>query len=488
MVKKIISLILLYISFNVLNNQCFAAPQINSISGIIQNKNTVIIEGSDFGNKEQAAPLISSFDNINNENNWDNPASFPGGDWELTSGDSFLSNLHTRSDLEKHNYALSCTMDGWDNGYDKINYNIPTSTQNIYVSWWQYRDIETIHFNTETSNAKFFRLYHGNASNVPNIVFTLWPTTDHNLDGFILTGDYLGNQDGELVYSSPECATESWGSTNLMYGTHICAGGAREWNHFEIFVHWPSAPTGEDGSVVWLVDGKTIGRVENARMDDGIHVPGEGGIVLIGNVTGATDPVVEKYISDVYIDKTIAHVYLSDSPISTWPDTANETHTENQIAVNWNNNSISIILNQGSFLTGENLYLYVVNENGLVNTNGYPVTFGETTCAVDPESCHTETECEQANWHWCNDLCQVNTCPIVKIRADVDQNGTINSVDALLTLRFFLNLDMTSTNWQNTETTGDVNCDNNINLTDVILILRHSLGLDMNETDWCDIN
>ena len=72
-----------------------------------------------------------------------------------------------------------------------------------------------------------------------------------------------------------------------------------------------------------------------------------------------------------------------------------------------------------------------------------------------------------------------------EIRADVDQNSTINSTDAMLTLRNSLGLDMSSTNWVIGTHTGDVNCDDSSNSTDAMLILRKSLGLDMSGTGWC---
>jgi hypothetical protein len=72
------------------------------------------------------------------------------------------------------------------------------------------------------------------------------------------------------------------------------------------------------------------------------------------------------------------------------------------------------------------------------------------------------------------------------IRADVDNNSTINTTDAMLTLRNSLGLNMSNTNWFSSTTTGDVNCDNVSNSTDAMLILRHSLGLDMTGTGWCE--
>jgi len=72
------------------------------------------------------------------------------------------------------------------------------------------------------------------------------------------------------------------------------------------------------------------------------------------------------------------------------------------------------------------------------------------------------------------------------IRADVDNNSTINTTDAMLTLRNSLGLSMSGTNWYSSSTTGDVNCDGTSNSTDAMLILRHSLGLDMTGTGWCE--
>jgi hypothetical protein len=73
-----------------------------------------------------------------------------------------------------------------------------------------------------------------------------------------------------------------------------------------------------------------------------------------------------------------------------------------------------------------------------------------------------------------------------QIRADVDNNSTINTTDAMLTLRNSLGLNMSNTNWFSSATTGDVNCDGTFNSTDAMLILRHSLGLDMTGTGWCE--
>ncbi len=51
------------------------------------------------------------------------------------------------------------------------------------------------------------------------------------------------------------------------------------------------------------------------------------------------------------------------------------THREIQTPTSWSNGSIDITVNQGSFEDGDAVYLYVVNEDGAVNEEGYAVKF-----------------------------------------------------------------------------------------------------------------
>jgi hypothetical protein len=117
----------------------------------------------------------------------------------------------------------------------------------------------------------------------------------------------------------------------------------------------------------------------------------------------------------------------------------------------------------------------------LTGANDIPPEIG-VTCS---DHNNNQTTCEAVNGcNYCNGICQSEACAVT-IRADVNQDGSINSTDAFLTLRNSLGLNMSSTNWQVSATTGDVNCDGNTNSTDAMLILRSSLGLNMSGTDWC---
>ena len=136
---------------------------------------------------------------------------------------------------------------------------------------------------------------------------------------------------------------------------------------------------------------------------------------------------------------------------------------------------------------GSDYNLYVKCDNGtVINSKDYPIRLvvdnQPKTCAdynVNARGCAEMPGCEY-QYPFC-----VEKNDNQNIRADVDNNSTINSTDAMLTLRNSLGLDMSGTSWQTSTTTGDVNCDENSNSTDAMLILRYSLGLDMSGTGWC---
>jgi hypothetical protein len=77
-------------------------------------------------------------------------------------------------------------------------------------------------------------------------------------------------------------------------------------------------------------------------------------------------------MDDFYIQRgTLARVEIGDR--SSWKSC---TWREIQKPSAWSNSSITIQLNRGSFQQGQTAYLYVVDANGTVNSQGYPFTVG----------------------------------------------------------------------------------------------------------------
>ena len=92
-----------------------------------------------------------------------------------------------------------------------------------------------------------------------------------------------------------------------------------------------------------------------------------------GNIgAGGGNGTLEKmYFDDIFIQfNTRARVEIGDA--STW---ANCTHREIQPALTWSDTGITGPFNQGSFKTGDTVYIFVVDEDG-IPSDGYPVTIG----------------------------------------------------------------------------------------------------------------
>lgn len=83
-------------------------------------------------------------------------------------------------------------------------------------------------------------------------------------------------------------------------------------------------------------------------------------------------PYENLYHGEIYFDITRSRVELCND--SSWNA---RSHCEIQIPNTiWNNSQLQIKINQGSFNDGDAAYLYVMDENGEVNTSGYPITIG----------------------------------------------------------------------------------------------------------------
>ncbi|MBT6995164.1 hypothetical protein HN865_02675, partial [Candidatus Woesearchaeota archaeon] len=125
---------------------------------------------------------------------------------------------------------------------------------------------------------------------------------------------------------------------------------------------------------------------------------------------GFTD-TAKAWFDDLYIDTTQARIELCD--LNDWNLVeVNGAHCEIQIPhTTWDGSNIQFTANQGSFTETDDLYLFVIDENGNVNSNGYPVSFGAATgctdgntrsCGSNIGECSFGTEtCSGGTWGSC---------------------------------------------------------------------------------------
>jgi hypothetical protein len=149
------------------------------------------------------------------------------------------------------------------------------------------------------------------------------------------------------------------------------------WERIEYWIKRNSSPGAADG-VVYInriglaspIELKTNVVTHNSLFNETWRYLNLGQGVT-SNFTGTIDITVS--YDDVYVDTSPARVELCDSP--TW---AGRAHCEIQPITTWSASNISFTFNQGSFLTGQTCYLYVVDVNGVYDTNGYAVVTGNS--------------------------------------------------------------------------------------------------------------
>ncbi len=101
-------------------------------------------------------------------------------------------------------------------------------------------------------------------------------------------------------------------------------------------------------------------------------------IALIGN-NAKQDHLQTMYISEIYMDKSVQRVVIGDAP-----EYDDLTHYEIQRPIRWNDNEIEFMVNFGSLDPSHDLYVYVFDENGMPNLEGFALC-ASGDCPSPPE-------------------------------------------------------------------------------------------------------
>lgn len=83
--------------------------------------------------------------------------------------------------------------------------------------------------------------------------------------------------------------------------------------------------------------------------------------------------------ADIYIDFSQARVVLGDKS-----SYSSSSKRELQLPIQWSSTSIAFALNAGEFSNGQTVYLYVMDSNGSVNQQGFPIVIGGDGTAPNP--------------------------------------------------------------------------------------------------------
>ncbi len=321
----------------------YAQPQITSFSGSLSNKGNLTITGSGFGTKSPVAPL-----------KWDDFENGTIGN-DLTGWPYLLSsngiNPKYANDQLRPNSTLSLKQDFTTNAqYNSTFGLIGLSPQTkYYITFYKYMTTS----GGASRNYKIFMLWGGAPAEWdkgPRNGFTYFPYTASSV---------LYSED----CTAPVSTGTSWGDNSAS------AILTNSWNRFEWYIDVGDVSVANAKMYYWL-DGILKVKMENFVSRTSNCTPTN----LYLNAYFATDTNNARsymWVDDVYVDITQARVEIGNAP--TW---AASTHREIQIPSAWSDTSITVTLNQGSSANFNNGYLYVIDADGNVNTNGYLLSDG----------------------------------------------------------------------------------------------------------------
>jgi hypothetical protein len=327
-------------------------PSISGTNGTLQHGSSLTISGSNFGSKPTGAPWKwDSMDGANGERleprGWlvhqNNPQPVlstrrvrPG-----TTGNAAVLLTQTGGDVPLFGFGNN------DGGYLSLtgasaaNYRpFPTPA---WIDYWMY-----FHPPSGSNNYKFFRHHANNGSGIPN---GFW--------GMPGTGGVIGC-DG-FTWSSMSSISYSTGGPNQVL---TCPDIRDKWVHVQLAFRTSSTSTGQ---FIMYVDGIRRFNVTDFGFESG---GSQRANFMIESQQLTTSGDGEMYIDDFFIENSYARVEIGDAP-----NYVDSRHRETQIPTSWANGSVSITLNRGSFPNFSNLYLYVINANGVASP-GYSLSGG----------------------------------------------------------------------------------------------------------------
>lgn len=174
-----------------------------------------------------------------------------------------------------------------------------------------------------------------------------------------------------------------WEDPNGMEGTRI------SWTQMQVHGAWHWAPVtpGKWHLMEFFLDTKSqemkayVDRelIATVPTDDTPAISGKWSptIALLG-FNGKLQEYQEAEIDDIYMDSKFSRVALG-----TQDKFSNLENYELQLPVSWSSDKIQFKLNLGSIDPNQPFYLYIIDENGQVNEEGFPMCVG---CKVPPSS------------------------------------------------------------------------------------------------------
>lgn len=324
--KMIISLPVLLVSLST-----FAAPQIDSIGGSFEIGSTLTIKGRGFSSSGTPPALYDSIDNQPVVSDLSDGAVVPEDQGPWTHNTNIWGNPVTvERDGDLRYQGSSAVYYGSVKSY--LGWPVALEDQankQLYVSWW-YKPNQTV--NNGGSN-KFVRV---------------WDKSDGTGTRVSLTQMHMIYDVVDQDYSPPT----SWATTQPK---------ANEWNRLEIYLD------SDAGTIETWLNGNTIHKVNDFRKSntsEGLNV----GLVGFDPSINDNYSNLNFRMKDIYVSTSRSRVELSNS--ETWDPTS---HREVLNANSWSDTEVNVDFSLFGHPSLSDLYIYIIDPNGGVNSQGYPV-------------------------------------------------------------------------------------------------------------------
>ncbi len=346
--------------------QALAAPNIESVSGDLEHGQSYSITGSGFGIKSPVEPF--RYGDFEDGEVGQRLKSQAEGGWETLgyypSSYSILRQRIPGQKVAQQRFEYVEGGGGWASGMGLQN----ISSRTYYVSGWMNRwDHQGLAMNN--NNAKAWAHFYRH--NQP------YPQLRNGNNPQLSLGCYMYTSDMNFQGAHDSCDNPAWFNE------------FDNWTRVEQYLD--SGTVGNYDGFAWFAqDGVIHSRIDN----DLILADGNGFDYFefnyyfgVGN-----NASMMSFTDDLYVDTTQARIELGNAPVF-----ENCTHREIQIPEDiWNDGNIGFKANLGSFSAHDQLYLFVVDENGNAS-EGYPVSANSFLTVCGDDFVSGSEKCDGAN-------------------------------------------------------------------------------------------
>ena len=343
-----------------------SAPVVQQVSGTLDHRGAITINGTGFGSKPTAAPLV--WDDATGTNildKWDGawPYLVPG--YNTGYHDPMHGVTPPHSHDSRYIAGAHAANTGAYSGYDVVFFkNIPRLAFPFYVyaSWYQRADNNWV-FGGDNNYKTFAYSVCCSPYELPNDWFTAYgpPHPGNTTDSAQWS---VGDNANSLQNPDANGHNAWWGN-----GVNPMAG---QWAKVEIAVKLTNQT---DGYIKVWENGRQV--MNYAGSTD--KYSGDRRTIGIGGFARMQKQQNWRYFADAYVDMTLSRVVLANTP-----ELAHATIIENQIPSAWSDDSIMATVNLGRFVQGETAYLFVVDSSGTASAAGLAVTAGGTAATPNP--------------------------------------------------------------------------------------------------------